>query len=133
MDPVTSSRAKVGLDTKGFDYIIAKNRIKKLNLISNKYFKKNDVLISPTTIMRAIKYKEAIPGGSKHQRSLLASANTQPVNIMGLCAISIPIQHFCKDYKTRDCLPVGLQIICPKNKENKLLNVTLEIEKFIYS
>ena len=133
MDPVTSSRAKVGLDTKGFDYIMAKNRIKKLNLISNKYFKKNDVLISPTTIMRAIKYTEAIPGGSKHQRSLLASANTQPVNIMGLCAISIPIQHFCKDYKTKDCLPVGLQIICPKNKENKLLNITLEIEKFIYS
>ncbi len=131
MDPITGSRAKIGLNTKGFEYILAKNRLKELNFISKKYFKQNDVLISPTTIMRAIKYKDALPGGIHHERSLLASANTQPVNLMGLCAISIPIQQYCTDFKTKNCLPVGLQIICPPKKEMKLLDITLEIEKCI--
>ena len=131
MDPITAQRAKIGLDVKGYEYIDAKFRLKELHLLSKKYFQENDILISPTTIMRAIKYEDARIGGELHERSLLASVNTQPVNLMRLCALSIPIQKYCNDFNTKTCLPVGLQIICPINEELKLLDIGIEIEKRI--
>ena len=81
--------------------------------------------------MRAIKYDDARIGKELHERSLLASVNTQPVNLMRLCALSIPIQKYCNDFNTQTCLPVGLQIICPINEELKLLDIGIEIEKRI--
>ena len=101
MDPVTGSRAKIGLNTKGFEYIIAKNRLKELNFISKKYFKQNDILISPTTIMRAIKYNDALPGGIHHERSLLASANTQPVNLMDYVPFQFPCNNIVQTSKQK--------------------------------
>ena len=69
-------------------------------------------------------------GGELHERSLLASANTQPVNIFGLCGISFPIHNLLnnKDNKT---LPIGLQIICGKNEDEKAVEIALALENYL--
>ena len=129
MDPVTGNRAKLGLDVSSVDYINAKNRLLELEIMIDKHFTNYDALLSPTTVMQALDVSKSKIGGELHQRSLLASANTQPVNIFGICAISYPIQNFCKNAKHEETLPIGLQIICNKNEDNKAVEIALAFEK----
>ena len=58
----------------------------------------------------------------------MASANTQPVNIFGICAITYPIQKFAT-IQSQDILPIGLQIICNKNEDEKAVEIALSLEK----
>ena len=129
MDPVTAKRAKVGLGIKSIDYIKHQNRLCELKVLASKFFEKYDALVSPTTIMRAMKVGDSELEGSLHERSLLSSANTQPANLFDLCAINFPIQKFCSDYNLSTCLPVGFQVICANNEDKKAIKIGLALEK----
>ena len=128
MDPVTGIRAKLGLNVTSVEYINAKKRIPELNTIVGDHFSKYDALISPTTIMQAIKVDNSMIGDDMHERSLLASANTQPVNIFGMCAITYPIQKFVNN-NNKQTLPIGLQIICNTNEDEKAVDIALSLEE----
>ena len=128
MDPVTGNRAKLGLNVSSFEYISAKQRVSELEAMVNQHFMKYDALLSPTTVMQALDVNKAEIGEELHERSLLSSANTQPVNIFGICAITYPIQKFVKN-KNQDILPIGLQIICNKNEDEKAVEIALSLEK----
>ena len=123
MDPVTAKRAKVGLDVKSADYLKFKNRLKELEIMASDFFKDYDALISPTTVMRAMKVEDCEINGKLHDRSLLSSANTQPGNLFNLCGISYPIQKYCNDYKSDTCLPVGLQVLCANGNDSKAIEI----------
>ena len=127
MDPVTAKRAKVGLDVKSSDYLKFKNRLKELEIMASDFFKDHDALISPTTVMRAMKVEDCEINGKLHDRSLLSSANTQPGNLFNLCGISYPIQKFCSDYKRDTCLPVGLQVLCANGNDSKAIEIGLSL------
>ena len=128
MDPVTGNRAKLGLNVSSIEYISAKQRVSELEVIVNRHFMKYDALLSPTTVMQALDVNKAEIGKELHERSLLASANTQPVNIFGICAITYPIQKFATN-QNQDILPIGLQIICNKNEDEKVVEIALSLEK----
>ena len=129
MDSVTGHRAKLGLNVSSIEYINAKNRVLELEKITKIYFTKFDALISPTTIMQALKVNDTENTEKMHDRSLLASANTQPVNIFGACAITYPIQSFCNNYDFEKTLPIGLQIICGRDQDEKAVEIALSFEK----
>ena len=129
MDPVTAKRAKVGLDVKSADYLKFKNRLKELEIMASDFFKDYDALISPTTVMRAMKVEDCEINGKLHDRSLLSSANTQPGNLFNLCGISYPIQKYCNDYNTNTCLPVGLQVLCANGNDCKAIEIGIALEK----
>ena len=129
MDPVTAKRAKVGLEVKSIDYLKYKNRLNELEVFASNFFQKYDALVSPTTIMRAMKVEDSEINGALHDRSLLSSANTQPANLFNLCGINYPIQRFCSDYNTSTCLPVGFQVICAKNADKKAIKIGVALEK----
>ncbi len=128
MDPITGNRAKLGLKVSSFEYILAKKRVSELEVMVNQHFMKYDALLSPTTVMQALDVDKAEIGKELHERSLLASANTQPVNIFGICAITFPIQKFATN-QNQDILPIGLQIICNKNEDEKAVEIALSLEK----
>ncbi len=128
MDPITGNRAKLGLNVSSFEYISAKQRVSELGVIVNQHFMKYDALLSPTTVMQALDVNKAEIGKELHERSLLASANTQPVNIFGICAITYPIQKFVTN-QNQNTLPIGLQIICNKNEDEKVVEIALSLEK----
>jgi aspartyl-tRNA(Asn)/glutamyl-tRNA(Gln) amidotransferase subunit A len=130
MDPVTGNRAKLGLNVSSFQYIEAINRHLELVHIASRYFSKYDALISPTTVMQALEVDKSTIGGELHERSLLASANTQPVNILGLCGISFPIHNLLNN-KNSKTLPIGLQIVCGKNEDEKAVEIALALENYL--
>ena len=47
---------------------------------------------------------------------------TTPSNLAGNCSISIPIGRI-------DKIPIGMQVICDKFKDEKMLRTALAIEK----
>ena len=53
-------------------------------------------------------------------------ALTIPANLAEICAVSIPVGSV-EDGK--DEIPIGLQIMCEKNGESKMLSIAREIEK----
>ena len=129
MDPVTAKRARVGLNVKAIDFLKLKSRLKELEIMASKFFEKYDALVSPTTVMRAMKVEDSEVDAPLHDRSLLSSANTQPANLFNLCAISYPIQKYCSDFKLESCLPVGFQVICKNNHDIQSIDIGLALEK----
>ncbi len=129
MDPITSKRAEIGLKVRSIDYLKLKNRLNELENFASKFFDEFDALVSPTTIMRAMKVEDCEIGGKLHNRSLLSSANTQPGNLFNLCGVNYPIQKFCSDYNKPSCLPVGFQILCAKGQDSKAIEIGHILEK----
>ncbi len=85
-----------------------------------KAFKEFDCLISPTVPVLPWKF------GSKVSLEQLyaVDALTIPGNLAEICAVSIPIGKI-------DGKPVGLQVMCGKGEESKMMSVAKEIENLI--
>ena len=99
-------------------YYLALKARKLIEEEFKKIFKKFDCIICPTVPRLPHKIGEKIPIEEMFQYDTL----TCPVNLSGDCAISIPAGEVNK-------IPVGLQIICEKFKEQKLFNIARSIEK----
>jgi aspartyl-tRNA(Asn)/glutamyl-tRNA(Gln) amidotransferase subunit A len=55
-----------------------------------------------------------------------ADALTSPVNLAGVCGVSIPVGLV----KENDLdIPVGMQVVCGKGEDGKMMNIAREIEK----
>ena len=83
-----------------------------------KKFKEVDCIISPTVPRLPHKIGEKISVEDMYGYDAL----TIPANLAGNCAISIPVGEINK-------IPVGMQIMCDKFQEQKLLQIARSIEK----
>lgn len=81
-------------------------------------FKKFDCVISPTVPRLPHKIGEKISVEDMYAYDAL----TIPANLAGNCAISIPIGEI-------KGIPVGMQIMCDKFQENKMLQIARSVEK----
>lgn len=122
MDTVSAQRASHGLQVSAVEYIASQKRRLHLENKAHATFNELDCWLSPTVPFEPIAIAD-IESGKLHERALQASRNTQPGNIFGFCATSIPMQ--------RDGLPTGLQIMMPKNLDSELLSLTLAVQKVI--
>ncbi|RLG15946.1 Asp-tRNA(Asn)/Glu-tRNA(Gln) amidotransferase GatCAB subunit A [Candidatus Pacearchaeota archaeon] len=84
-------------------------------------FKNFDCVISPTVPRLPHKIGEKIPIEEMFQYDAL----TCPINLAGNCAISIPCGEI-------DNVPVGMQIMCDKFQEQKMLQIARSFEKLIF-
>ncbi|KPI93664.1 Glutamyl-tRNA(Gln) amidotransferase subunit A-like [Papilio xuthus] len=80
-----------------------------------------DILLTPTTLCDAPLYGDFV---SKHNRDQCAFQDycTQPANMAGIPAVSIPIRL------SKNKLPISLQLMGPNLSEELLLNVAKRIE-----
>ena len=82
--------------------------------------KKVDCLIMPTFPMLPWKIGEG--NKMKIEEIYAADALTIPANLAEICAVSIPTGKI-------DGIPVGMQIMCAKGQEGKMLSIAREIER----
>jgi len=87
-------------------------------------FKDIDCVILPSVPSLPWKVGEGLK--MKTEEVYAFDACTIPANLAELCAISVPA-GFIKEGKEE--IPVGLQIMCAKGQESKMLSVAAEIEK----
>ncbi len=89
-----------------------------------KVFGDLDVLVTPTTPVPAPAIEELKENPDLlRPREILLLRNTRPVNVWGLPAISIPCGF------TSAGLPIGLQIIGPQWKEDRVLRLAYTFEQ----
>jgi len=114
--PMTRQRIESGAGVSTTAYIEARRELDRLRRSVAGSFARFDVLITPTSPLNPVTIDEGAvpevppPGGVPR---LLR--NTQPFDVFGIPAISIPCGF------TRDGMPIGLQIAGPPFGESKVL------------
>ncbi|CAK1540899.1 unnamed protein product [Leptosia nina] len=83
-----------------------------------------DLLLTPTTLSDAPLYNDFVSKANRDQCALQDYC-TQPANMAGIPAISIPIKL------SKNKLPLSLQLMGPALSEELLLNVAKKIEDFV--
>lgn len=83
-----------------------------------------DLLLTPTTLTEAPLFEDF---SSKHNRNQCAAQDycTQPANMAGIPAVSIPIKL------SRNKLPLSLQLMGPPLSEELMMNVSRKIESLV--
>jgi len=125
LDPNVAFRIK---DINNFPAIEYIKRIKELKILSDKIdlaFNKIDFLLSPTIIISAPKVSDLDDVSAYSKANSAFLRNTSPINLLGLCAITIPIAL------DNNQIPIGLQIIGAKNKEEDIMIAARSIENII--
>lgn len=89
-----------------------------------KAFKEVDCIISP--VVPSIPWKVGAGAKMKPEEVYAFDALTIPANLAEICAISLP----CGKVKEgKEEIPIGMQIMCGKRQEGKMLSIAAEIEK----
>jgi aspartyl-tRNA(Asn)/glutamyl-tRNA(Gln) amidotransferase subunit A len=81
-----------------------------------------DAIVTPTVALSAPAVSELQSVDSYRSSNLLALRNTSIANLLGLCALSIPVGFDALG------LPVGLQLMGSPHREAHLLGLGLSVE-----
>lgn len=120
MDPVTRARAALGLDVTAHEYVHAKKRLVELQQLTAERCADTDAWITPTCLMLPPTVQEIEQSKAVEKRALLSSRNTQPGNMLGMCATSLPLPV--------SGLPVGFQLMMAGGSDKRLLAVSMAVQ-----
>lgn len=120
MDPVTRARAALGLDVTAHEYVHAKKRLVELQQLTAEKCADTDAWITPTCLMLPPTVQEIEQSKAVEKRALLSSRNTQPGNMLGMCATSLPLPV--------SGLPVGFQLMMAGGSDKRLLAVSMAVQ-----
>ena len=122
MDSVTAARASVGLDASAHAFVSAQRRRRHLIAKAAATFNQVDVWVSPTCPFLPMPLAD-LAEPEAHERSLLASRNTQPGNLLDFCGVSLPMHQ--------QGLPTGLQLCKPLHNDAELLATARAVERVL--
>lgn len=123
LDPNVGTRMTVAAELSAADYLARRMMIDELAVAARKRFGNVDVIAGPTAaqsppVLTTIRnWEEYRPLNLKMAR------NTSVANFLQLCALTVPVTFDAAR------MPVGLQIMCDRGKDNLLFAAGLAIEK----
>jgi aspartyl-tRNA(Asn)/glutamyl-tRNA(Gln) amidotransferase subunit A len=122
--PETLRRIRKGEDITPAEFEQRRRELEQVRREIHKVFENVDVLVTPTTPVAASVIDELKQDPDLlRPRELLLLRNTRPANVWGLPAISIPCGF------TIAGLPIGLQIIGPHWREDRVLRLAYAYEQ----
>jgi aspartyl-tRNA(Asn)/glutamyl-tRNA(Gln) amidotransferase subunit A len=122
--PETLRRIRKGEDIAAAEFEQRRRELEQVRREIHKVFENVDVLVTPTTPVAASVIDELKQDPDLlRPRELLLLRNTRPANVWGLPAISIPCGF------TIAGLPIGLQIIGPHWREDRVLQLAYAYEQ----
>jgi aspartyl-tRNA(Asn)/glutamyl-tRNA(Gln) amidotransferase subunit A len=122
--PETLRRIRSGEDIRGDEVERRRHELKEIRREVGNVFDVIDVLITPTTPVPASTIAELKQNPDLlRPRELSLLRNTRPANVWGLPAISVPCGF------TSAGLPIGLQIIGPHWREDRVLQLAYAYEQ----
>ena len=127
LDPNVKSRFEKMANISASDY---DDRLQRLTLLAREIDQTLvdvDVLVGPTVPISPPTVLEVTEPQLYRQLNMRALRNTSIVNLLDLCAITIPVGLDAKGF------PVGLQFIGRKGEDEKLLTVALAAERTLGS
>jgi aspartyl-tRNA(Asn)/glutamyl-tRNA(Gln) amidotransferase subunit A len=122
--PETLRRIRRGEDISAAEFEQRRRELAQIRSEIHHVFENVDVLLTPTTPIPASAIDELKQNPDLlRPRELLLLRNTRPINVWGLPAISVPCGF------TAAGLPIGLQIIGPQWREDRVLQVAYTYEQ----
>ena len=125
MDPVVAARAARGLDVTADQYIRLLWRQRDLVRAGEARMAGFDGWIMPTAALRPVPVSDFDDLENGLQLAFSITQNTQPMNLLGQCGVSLPMQHLGSD------LPVGLQIACAPKRDEQALAIARAVEQVL--
>ena len=125
LDPNVAERFAAGRDITAIDYLKALRRIAGLARIANDKLRHVDVLLTPTVPVPPPTVAEVTDVETYKYHLGHMTQNTHPVNLLELCAITLPAALDSAG------MPVGLQLIARGGCEERLLAAALACEKVL--
>lgn len=124
-DETTAARFKLAREIPAVEYVTALVQFRKLSRTLHSRLSMVDVLISPTVAVSPplLSVVNDLTENMRANRKM--TRNTQPVNLLGLCAITIPIAL------DNSGMPVGLQLIGCADGEHQLLCIASACERIL--
>ena len=122
-DPIVSARMLEGRDVSAVDYLEQRRNLEDIRYAAMTALESVDFLITPTTPFPAPPLSEVDNDEDYHKINGMCLRNTSAVNLLGLCAISVPCGL------TRGGLPIGLQLIGKPYDEQRLLRIAYAYEQ----
>ena len=122
LDPNVAFRIKDMDSFTAMEYLERKNDLETMSYSINKKFEEFDIIITPTVPITAPITSYLEDSKKYSEANGLMLRNTSPVNLLGLCAITIPVAL------DGSGIPIGVQLIAPAFHEMKLLSIALRIE-----
>lgn len=119
-DPYVEARVRANLDISAERYAILIARHEELRRSIKTRLADVPFWITPTVPTTAPLAPENRDISAEMTLNLRLTQNTQPINLFGLCAVSIPL-YGC-------AVPVGLQVAGPAQREGELLALAMRID-----
>ncbi len=116
-DPVVLSRIRDGESMRAFEYLSIQRDNERLRKRFAASIRHLDVLLTPTVPLVAPAVDDVADREQYARTNMLLLRNTSAVNLLGLCALSVPCGF------TRGGLPIGLQLIAPAFGEQQVLRL----------
>jgi aspartyl-tRNA(Asn)/glutamyl-tRNA(Gln) amidotransferase subunit A len=125
LDPYVRQRLEDGKNATAAAYIKARDKIRRLAEAANTRLGACDALLVPMVPITPPRLADVGTWDSYRVANATVLSNAAPVNILGLCAISLPIG--LDDHG----MPVGLQLIAGAGRDRELLETALGLERLL--
>ena len=121
--PTIGHRLEAADPLSGPDYAVAVDEHHRLMSVADQLFEEESLLVLPTTIITPPPVAELEDMSAYLQTNITALRPTCCVNMLGLCAVTIPVGL------DDEGMPVGLQLVGPAGADEALLAAALTIER----
>jgi len=125
LDPNVGERFAEARNINAIDYLKAIRRIHGFAELANNKLRHVDVLVTPTLAVSPPTVEQVADTNTYMRHLGQMTQNTHPVNLLELCAITMPVALDAVG------MPVGLQLISCGGREERLLAVALACEKVL--
>lgn len=123
LDPNISYRMSSAIDLDSDEIADRRRRIANMMRAAAEPMSQVDIIVSPTVPVTAARLEDLTERKAFAEANLQTLSNTNVVNMLGLCAITLPAALDAQG------IPVGLQCISAAGREEKLLAIALAIEE----
>jgi aspartyl-tRNA(Asn)/glutamyl-tRNA(Gln) amidotransferase subunit A len=123
LDPNIGARFDVARKVAATDYFTEKRKIEELAAAAHHKLRHVDVLVAPTVPLTPPTVEAVADHKVYGHANGMMTRNTQPINLLELCAITLPVAL------DADGMPVGMQLIAGHGEEDKLLAAALACEQ----
>lgn len=120
IDPVAAGRLEMARETTAAEYISLARRYQELGRLGAARLHGLDGFVSPTTPLPPQPVADCLTPESAGAFTARSLQNTRPGNAYNLCAATLPLQS--------NSLPVGLQVHCQQDHEQRLLEISMALE-----
>lgn len=122
VDPGLREVAQIGASTTALEFARAVRQREALGERSIAFHRRYDILVTPTMPTPAFAAGFEVPPGSRHDRWTGWTPFSYPFNLTGQPAASVPCGL------TRGGLPIGLQIVGPRHRDDLVLRAARAFE-----